>query len=237
MFRRHGGMIDDTKDYQQFFPISSSRLAGSIEEISKHKTSRTLAKGWARSLRFLTVDEDITNDANKKQLCGGCEVHGNTHLPGHDCSSHQRVGRTRNSNRNLDSDVVEELNACKHVAKVTCKYCQHIPIYPSSGKVTRFRIRRVTPRTLGPRILPTSSRPIVAEQEQPDQTCGHYIAVSYCWSATQDSDAHYTVVEEDGSVRRTRASTEVIDRAVNFAARNGYRMIWIDQVSPRCRQS
>jgi len=37
------------------------------------------------------------------------------------------------------------------------------------------------------------------------------------------------VVEEDGSVREMRASKHTIDRAVAFAAQNGYRMIWIDQ--------
>jgi hypothetical protein len=38
-------------------------------------------------------------------------------------------------------------------------------------------------------------------------------------------------VEEDGTSRDMRASNSTIDRVVDFARENGFRMIWIDQVS------
>ncbi|RDW71004.1 hypothetical protein BP6252_07567 [Coleophoma cylindrospora] len=46
---------------------------------------------------------------------------------------------------------------------------------------------------------------------------------------TDPSVELYDVIEEDGSTRKVRAPKDVIDRAVDFAAQNGYRMIWIDQ--------
>ncbi|KZL86141.1 hypothetical protein CI238_09115, partial [Colletotrichum incanum] len=43
------------------------------------------------------------------------------------------------------------------------------------------------------------------------------------------NDEPYEVVEEDGTVRKVRASRNTIDRVVAFARENGFRMIWIDQ--------
>ena len=75
--------------------------------------------------------------------------------------------------------------------------------------------------------------------------CDHFVAVSYCYSAqpgfgddgdndVQGEDHLYSIVEEDGSTRQARAPRAVIDRAVAFAAQNGYRMVWIDQVKFIC---
>ncbi|OCL15254.1 hypothetical protein AOQ84DRAFT_224322 [Glonium stellatum] len=66
-------------------------------------------------------------------------------------------------------------------------------------------------------------------------TCTHFIAVSYCWPSEvaqtkgNSGEQPYLVLEEDLTVRPIRAPKDIIDRAVDFAVQNGFRMIWIDQ--------
>jgi len=236
-------MIDDTRE-DPACSITGAQLSASIEEISKHTTSRVLAKAWARRLRFLTFDdgpEVATVGANadgRKLLCGRCES-GYRIPPGHYCDSHRprkqvlkglgRGGAEITATEETATASIKP-NACQHIAQLTCHYCEHIPLFPSRKKATRFRIRRVVQKDadMG---MDTFHPP--SYQEFP---CGHFVAASYCWSSqapsTGGSDIEsepYIVVEEDGTVREIRATKSTIDRAVSFAAQNGYRMIWIDQ--------
>jgi len=69
-------------------------------------------------------------------------------------------------------------------------------------------------------------------------SCDHFIAVSYCWPSPMFDEngdiiqhtGQYLVRGEDTITRPNRAPEDVIDRAVAFAAQNGIRLIWIDQV-------
>ncbi|KAK0619669.1 heterokaryon incompatibility protein-domain-containing protein [Immersiella caudata] len=225
-------MIDDTRE-DPVCRVTPAQLASSIDKISKHTTSRHLAQSWARRLRFLTFDDDAASEIvptvshEKRLLCGGCES-GQRIPPGHHCYSHEQSLRTAN----LESETIAATaNACRHITHLACSYCRTIPLFPTRKKATRFRIRRVVQKDadMGMGTFDPKSY-----REFP---CGHFVAVSYCWSSqppASDSDGDvdagpYMVVEEDGSVREARASKHTIDRAVAFAAQNGYRMIWIDQ--------
>jgi hypothetical protein len=109
----------------------------------------------------------------------------------------------------------EYANPCVHVCELTCDYCKHIPLFPNQGAITTFKIRRIDPKAW--------------------TRCRHFVAISYCWAAQtagteENPKVPYKVVEEDGSVRDMRASSSTIDRVVEFARQNGFRMIWIDQV-------
>jgi hypothetical protein len=231
-------MIDDTSD-PNVLDITSSELAKSIEEISNHKISRLAIRGWTRSLRFLTYDdnpdssdtENVNATINPRQLCGRCER--GTSLPaGHQCFTHLKEPA-------LPIGKPVTVDACSHIARLTCNFCKDIPLFPSQGKVTRFRIRRVVQREDAPTIMRYKS-PEETKWNPKDHNefpCGHFVAVSYSWAAQNAGSSSpgngqkpYKVMEEDGSVRDMRASTHTIDRIVAFAAENGYRMLWIDQV-------
>lgn len=245
-------MIDDTRTVD--CTVTESQVASSIEEIRQHAISRLLAKRWARSLRFLTFDdedgfetdhlispqpsENPNSESNapysspkRKEMCARCEFGVRLPSTGHHCAFHKGPSRSfpdENFNK-------ADLDACSHVRDLTCSYCQHVPLFPSHGKARRFRIRRVVPER---ETLPEPQEwdPI----EYNEFPCSHFVAVSYCWEsqfANFDGEeegvdeAPYTVVEEDGSIRPARAPRSTLDRVVAFAAQNGYRLIWIDQVS------
>ena len=57
-----------------------------------------------------------------------------------------------------------------------------------------------------------------------------YVAVSYCWQKKEEFPK-YTVSDAQSSTPRpVTAPTEVLDRAIHFAAYHNIRFIWIDQV-------
>lgn len=120
----------------------------------------------------------------------------------------------------LEKIPVFEYGDCVHVNARSCKDCENIPIFPSEGEVTKFRIVQLAEGDLF-------------------SSCDHFIAVSYCWPPPEyDNDGimtqhqgRYDVTEQSGRVRKNRAPEDVIDRAVQFAVQNGIRLVWIDQVS------
>lgn len=190
--------------------------------------TREHAARWARSLRFLTFDEDDTQDASsigtgldqERSIRGQCQRCENR-LPvpsGHICERHRFK---TDDIENREEELRKYSNPCVHFRELSCQECLHVPNFPNRGTITKFRIRRLT-----------------APDSESLPLCTHFVAVSYCWasqSAGSDvlaaADEPYSVVEEDGRMRPVRAQKVTIDRAVNFARENGFRMIWIDQVS------
>jgi hypothetical protein len=226
-------MIDDTRGAR--CEVTPSQLASSIEEIGKHTIDRFHVKGWARSLRFLTFDDEQLDSyggsKERKELCARCDLRVPIPATAHKCSSHGRFGRDSTKER------PQALHACEHVARVTCSLCQNIPLFPNRTKARRFRIRRIFPKIGGVAANFTNVHDLPRYHES---ACNHFVALSYCWAgqpgpANQTPDdmngEPYKVVEEDGLVRDARASRPTIDRTVAFAAQNGYRLIWIDQAS------
>lgn len=58
--------------------------------------------------------------------------------------------------------------------------------------------------------------------------CNHYVAISYCWKGQTDAKPQYSVQTGYG-LRRNLAPSEILSRAIAFAAYHGVRLIWIDQ--------
>ncbi|RDW83486.1 hypothetical protein BP5796_04977 [Coleophoma crateriformis] len=218
-------MLDDTRDCAS---VSHIQFSSNVEEILKFQTHRGKAIRWAKNLRFLSFEQEPIADAagivadeeiinvSKKGRCTRCELR--VPLPaGHICNSH-----TGNANKTAvlaqDQNYKGFPDPCPHVINKVCGDCQHIPLFPTKKRATKFRIRRLRPKDSKTSEL---------------HHCTHFLAVSYCWQdskrTTDPSVEPYDVIEEDGSTRKVRAPKDVIDRAVDFAAQNGYRMIWIDQ--------
>lgn len=222
-------LVDDTQKLIQHDKNHQPSLLRNVEEILRHRMIRAHAKKWADSLRFLTFDDSeegvksttVTTRTSQESLpaiegqCQPCQAR----LPipsGHLCSQHlfsTHYGKT------YEERLHEYANPCIHVQERSCRACQNFPLFPNEGKVTRFRIRRV-----------------YEQDSKMLRNCDHFVAVSYCWSG-EDNESNcneepYKIVEEDGkTVRNMRASRSGIDRAVNFARENGFRMIWLDKVN------
>lgn len=224
-------MRDDTKgddaESSGHFEFSSK-----INAILEHRIHRKSAVQWARNLRFLTFANDevdagvekSSDFAPTKELrqgqCTRCEQR----VPppaGHICATHTLL---KNDIKASEKQLKEYADPCTHVEDASCEDCLHMPLFPNHGKITRFRIRRLKPKDTKASEL---------------STCTHFVAVSYCWSSqsarkptgSKADDEQLQVLEEDGiTARPTRAPRDTIDRAVKFAAENGLRMIWIDQV-------
>lgn len=224
-------MIDDTRGSQA--SLGAFEFSTNINDILTHQIHRTKAAQWARNLRFLTFAGDeaasytgIPEGSNTtKRLhqgqCTRCELRAPPPV-GHICAAHARMGMREISAN--EKEAKECKDPCIHVQDASCEECMHIPQFPNHGKATKFRIRRLKPKST---------------KQSDSGICAHYVAVSYCWSSSSaqnsgepDTDGeHYEVLEEDmKTVRPIRAPKDTIDRAVNFAAQNGFRMIWIDQV-------
>ncbi len=118
----------------------------------------------------------------------------------------------------LEKVPVFQFGDCVHVNARSCNNCQDVPVFPDR-EVTNFRM--------------------VQSGDGQESSCDHFIAVSYCWPSPQyDSNGdmvqhqgQYTVKDQHGIVRKNRAPEDAITRAVRFAAQNGIRLVWIDQVS------
>ena len=221
------GMLDDIRASDK--SLTDFAFSSNIEGILEHQFRRQTAKQWARNLRFLTFDDGEhssaqDNDAKSQQAqCARCELR----VPpssGHICFAHAEKSGSRI--RAHERRLKEFSDPCMHIKDTCCDDCANIPLFPNQGKVRRFRVRRLRPK---------GSKPSTAS------ACTHFVAVSYCWeghAALSTTSEHagddYQVLEEDmTTMRPIRAPKDTIDRAVGFAAANGIRMIWIDQVKAK----
>ena len=215
-------MIDDTKFLEKGINTSRTNLFTGNDEILKYQVVRAHAEHWSHDLRFLTFDDpelsrDDIDPAQSKDIEEDVEEIRSSHPITGQCQrcEPRHSGHAFESDFSVKSKDKEQVENCVHVAKLACSFCEQIPLFPNQGCITNFRIRRIDPKAWA--------------------VCRHFVAVSYCWTA-QDSgvdghpEAPYKVIEEDGSIRDTRASNSTINRVVDFARQNGYRMIWIDQV-------
>ncbi|KAH7191777.1 uncharacterized protein B0J16DRAFT_393790 [Fusarium flagelliforme] len=107
---------------------------------------------------------------------------------------------------------------------VSCHICSFLPELPQNPKPRKLRL--FSPKDMIP-----------LERFMKLDSCRHYVSVSYCWpSRAKDENGNpiavkgtYQIREPDGTVRASRASDDVIDRAIDFAQSCGLRLIWIDQ--------
>ncbi|KAK2728215.1 hypothetical protein CKAH01_11209 [Colletotrichum kahawae] len=215
-------MEDDIRNANTIFSL---KFSSQIDGILKHAGPRDNAKRWARNLRFLTFDDGTDqHDAATPipELSGQCRRCAER-VPapaGHMCAAHANIRPTPESLAAWEQKLRDAPDPCVHVEDLTCDGCRHVPLFPNTGEVSTFRIRRAA----------------VTDEDALFPECRHFVAVSYCWeSQPSDEDGEasslppYTVVEEDGTKRAMRAPRATIDRVVRFARENGFRMIWIDQ--------
>ncbi|KAH8664370.1 heterokaryon incompatibility protein-domain-containing protein [Xylariales sp. PMI_506] len=227
-------MEDDIHPKGRIASHASARLSTEIDRLLKHLAPRHDAKRWARTPRFLTFDdgdESVPSSLSSATGTGSSPVSNSGQcrrcaeqvpLPsGHICAVHSNVHMTPEQLTAREESLKNYTSPCVHVKELTCDICRHIPLFPNTGEVSTFKIRRAA--------LPT-------REGDEATSCQHFVAVSYCWSSQGSDNAEeepdskpYTVVEENGSKRAMRASKGTIDRAVAFARENGFRMIWIDQ--------
>lgn len=223
-------MRDDTRGNHA--SSGSFEFSSKIDEILQHKMHRTKAAQWAKNLRFLTFagDEGPTDPETQegsdppkglhRGQCARCEPRVRPPVE-HNCATHTQFESNISA---YGKRAKEHNNPCTHVESRSCEECRHIPLFPNRGKATKFRIRRLKPKDTRLSEL---------------GICSHFVAVSYCWSSLSSQisgepnagSEQYQVLEEDMKTKRPiRAPKDTIDRAVSFAAQNGFRMIWIDQV-------
>ncbi|KAJ4169823.1 hypothetical protein NW754_005970 [Fusarium falciforme] len=222
-------MFDDTRELlpnesrDQIENATRYNIRENVATIINQRMTRVHTSSWADSLRFLTFDDGQDHELQETNqdtpLLGRCQpCQERLPLPaGHVCERHLSLTPTARI-ENREAELHQYANPCVHVREHSCETCQHIPLFPNEGKITKFRIRRVN--KVG---------------SNGHSRCDHFVAVSYCWSAatanrSDDEEGPYKVVEEDGSVRDMRAAKSTINRVVTFARENGFRMIWIDQV-------
>ena len=58
--------------------------------------------------------------------------------------------------------------------------------------------------------------------------CKHYVAISYCWMSVEGSTPQYLVQTAKG-LRNNAAPSEILTRAIAFAAYHDLSLVWIDQ--------
>ncbi|KAI0470353.1 hypothetical protein F4859DRAFT_522844 [Xylaria cf. heliscus] len=223
-------MENDMK--QQGVPLSPS-FNSRIASISKHLINRSEAQKWAlMDIKFLIYDdtdvkingydsddeEGMTEYAMRMSTQNDQDGHdnhaGEAPQPGLS-GCNKGSGPSSRGNGNNDRDDEFE-----------CRVCSACPEFPHNRKTRKFRLFR-----------PTDALPELYQDPNHIASvdiCAHYAAVSYCWPALQDSTetnkgATYQIRELDGSVRKSRALDDVLDRAVDVANSCGLRMIWIDQ--------
>ncbi|KAF2118639.1 heterokaryon incompatibility protein-domain-containing protein [Lophiotrema nucula] len=219
-------MIDDLNNPKQLQGIFGLRQY--VDSILEHRSNRAHAEKWAKNLRFLTFDdgqgktdpERASEDLNLTGQCLPCEQNLPLAYPPHVGTSDRNPRRDKAKVQQWLSESQQYPNPCVHIKSLAshCFDCCHprFPLFPNSGTVSKFRIRRLRPR---------------GAHWQELSNCCHFVAVSYCWSSTDGESEvdKYTVTEEDGTERPCRTPRSIIDRAVEFARHNGVRMIWIDQ--------
>ncbi|KAL0938424.1 uncharacterized protein CTRU02_205034 [Colletotrichum truncatum] len=200
-------------------------FASEIDGILQHSGPRENALLWAKNLRFLTFDDGTDVSTTRKtpvSKSGQCQrcAQGVPLPSGHKCAIHANIRLTPKELETWERKLQSYSNPCVHVEDLTCDGCRHIPLFPNTGDISTFRIRRAKVECVDGIAV----------------NCKHFVAVSYCWSSQEDDESEdkdkaqpYTVIEENGTRRPVRASRATIDRVVRFARENGFRMIWIDQ--------
>lgn len=84
-------------------------------------------------------------------------------------------------------------------------------------------------------FYPRVRRLLLTSQEH-NPECPHYVAVSYCWASTANSDysafpeeGPFTIKDLDGRRRSSLCPESLLERVIQFAAWKEMSYIWIDQ--------
>ncbi|KAJ3539690.1 hypothetical protein NM208_g5387 [Fusarium decemcellulare] len=134
----------------QIQPKLHQSLQQNVPEILRKRVARSHATSWADNLRFLTFDDSDETSGAATALTTASDVRAPIHgqcqpcqarLPvpsGHFCGRHIF---NRSKVKDREAELHKYANPCVHVREHTCEDCQHIPLFPNEGKITKFRIR------------------------------------------------------------------------------------------------
>ncbi|TGJ78242.1 hypothetical protein E0Z10_g10522 [Xylaria hypoxylon] len=234
-------MQNDLK--QQGAPLSPY-LYTRLASLSKHLIDRREAQEWAfRDLKFLIYDDtdvrvngyDSDDEEGMTEYAMKMSIDSTTAATDAD-GQDQGIVPIQNINE-IDEDIGPSTKRRTDVGTHTntddsaCRICSSCPEFPHNRKIRKFRLFKPFD------AFPERFRD--HERIKSVDVCAHYVAVSYCWppmtDSVQDKDNSvdermtYQVRDLDGTVRRSRALDDVLDRAVDVANTFGLRMLWIDQ--------
>ncbi|KAJ2992729.1 hypothetical protein NUW58_g2067 [Xylaria curta] len=234
-------MQNDMK--QQGAPLPPD-LYTRLAQLSEHLIDRKEAQKWAlRDLKFLIYDDtdvrtngyDSDDEQGMTEFAMKMSIEPMTNATDTNEQGHGVVATQQT--REIDEDVGPsgkrrtDVSVNINADDSKCRICSSCPEFPHNRKIRKFRLFK--PFEAFPERLEGY------EKSAPDDICAHYVAVSYCWPQAADSGLDkgdsvdkrmtYQVRDLDGTIRRSRALDDVLDRAVDVANEFRLRMIWIDQ--------
>lgn len=134
--------------------LGATTLSENVAAILANPVTRSHVSKWVSNLRFLTFDDDdgdsfhanratVSSTVEDISIVGQCQPCAKrTPIPsGHICSTH--MGYNKENLKSREMKYQQYNNPCIHIIGHSCSDCQHIPLFPNEGKITRFRIRRV----------------------------------------------------------------------------------------------
>ena len=171
-------------------------------DVLSHQMKRDFAERWSQKLRFVTVADKI-DDQDQHALEGESQVYSSE-----ESGTSSQVSLTGELKSIADTNQGELHFPPQPIfsPKATC-CCRKKRRFPKEG-LSELRIT-----TKDPAELPG---------------CNHYVAVSYCWKAQEEANPLYSV-QTDSGARHNEAQSEILSRAIAFAAYHGVRLVWIDQ--------
>ncbi|KAK2001303.1 hypothetical protein LX36DRAFT_363224 [Colletotrichum falcatum] len=234
------GMIDDT-----FGPVDDfdkGRMQAELAEISKSKIHRNEGHHWAmHHLKMLVSDQDEDEDEDDDDDDEGDDE---KNLP-YDPDDPEDMERFA-----IELSLQEESDAPPrrpkprtpsdggfHCEVASCPSCSVFPRFSKKNKTRRFRL-------VEPWDCPEMGREF--------DVCNHFVAISWCWAAfgnTQTCQIRDCTGRRKHMPRPTASAKgkgkdesvyltveggrippdEILDRAVEYAAHEGLRCIWIDR--------
>ena len=173
-------------------------------DIQLHQMPQNFAERWSQNLRFI-VAADASNELDENALEG--ESLGYT-LEESESSSSSQASLTSELKIIADENQGQLTLPPEPIfqPKATCS-CRQKRRFPREG-LSKLRVT-----TKSPAELPG---------------CNHYVAISYCWKVQTEMKPQYAVQTEKG-MRNNKARSDILSRAIKFAAYHGIRLIWIDQ--------
>ncbi|KAI0157935.1 hypothetical protein GGR52DRAFT_564578 [Hypoxylon sp. FL1284] len=214
------GTSDDTT-------LETASFPSKVASMSSHLISRGEAEDWAwKDMKFLVYDDYAAKldgyDSDDEDATLAFALRMSTESDEHSTTKLNVPGSSTETA--LESEPgpaagnrANEAVHGHHPSK--CTTCALCPEFPKKWKTRKLRL-----------FKPFDTLPA-------HEICSHYVAISYCWPTPEvDADGNpvepersYTIRELDGTVRKSRALDDVLDRAIDVAVDFGLRMIWIDQ--------
>ncbi|KAI0403812.1 hypothetical protein F4802DRAFT_279348 [Xylaria palmicola] len=224
-------MVDDISE-SSYKPLEEAAITKTLAEIARLKFHRILGYNWAEHQLRVLVSDEYEDEGNEED---------DASLPynPYDIQDMERyaIELSLQETTSQEDDPLPDPPTPGSLEEevANCPRCGSYPRFSKTKRTRRFRL-----------VNPWKYFPGVEKH-----MCNHFLAVSYCWASQQNSARTCRIQdcttstspqpepgmdsgEDRGSVFLSSASgrvpgDDVIDRAVQFAAHEGLRCIWIDQ--------